>query len=171
MFVRKAVLIAAILGSTVVIPASAEDGVGVATSFAGVVTSASALAPTTGAHVGSEEVAGQCEFFGFTRGAGFQYTFAGKAVSASTSTDQPTYTEITCTLTSPWRPGDTVGTQSASCNIGIGAAATACANLDGVTPIWPARPVQICVDGYAHFGPVTVKTKTIPHAGKDTAII
>jgi hypothetical protein len=170
MFGRRILLVAAMLGLAVgaTAPAYAEEGLGVGTQFAGNVVATTFDPGSTTASPSNQWVSGDCNFEGATRGSGIEYVFGGHAVASSRDTDQPQYTELTCTISSLQGPGDPVPTQSMSVNIGFGGAASVAA---GQTPVWPLRAVKICISGYAIFGPVTTVRVDIQTSCKTSALV
>ena len=166
MSVRKSLVIAASALAAVAfaMPAQAEEGVGVSTTFAGEIISMSEdINPTSENTIGDEQVAGRCTFTGQTSlsGATMQYEFAGEAVATSTSQSQPEVTAIKCTLVSPAqgipgeRPTLTFDSPDIACP-GF-ACATGQVQISG----WPVRPVKACITGFAVFGPTPVVQRDI----------
>ena len=169
--VRARGLLAALAAFAVCVPAHAggDEGIGVNTRFAGSVAGTSwEISAEVFVHT-DERVTGECTYTGQTTTDGLmQYEFAGTAHATSTSTSQPEVTDVTCTLTSPAQglPGE-LPTQTASfevlCPLGN------CGTASTVTG-WPVRPVVVCVDGYALFGPTPVLRRDITHACKTSTI-
>ena len=153
MSVRQSLFAAAsaLAAAAFAMPAHAANGIGVSTTFGGQVISTSEPG-------GEEFVAGRCTTSGQTSltGATMQYEYGGEAVATSTSQSQPEVVAIQCTLVSPpqgipgERPTLTATTPSVACPGAV------CAT--GSVPVtgWPVRPVQICITGFAVFGPTPV---------------
>jgi hypothetical protein len=145
MSVRRALFAAVTFAVSVAMPAAATSGPGVNTPFAGFVTSSTPPDDRQG-------VAGWCAYAGMPDASGgITYHVSGGAQAYSTTTNQPTYTELTCTLIS--------ATQHATFTLGFGMSTVV---LAGTAYFWPVSPVQICIDGFAHFGPVTPVTRVLP---------
>lgn len=171
MSIRKTLAVLAVVMTTVV-PAQADEGLGVATQFAGsIVSSSEALLPGSSDSLGSEQVTGQCTYAGQTTltGGQMQYEYGGEAVATSTSLSQPELTVIKCTLISPKQglPGEQ-DTLTASFG-DVACPGGACASA-GLVVGWPVRPVKVCISGYAIFGPTPVVTKTIAPACKTSTL-
>ena len=158
MSVRKSLVAAAsaLAALAFAMPAEAEEGFGVTSAFAGMISSTSGAAA-------EEFLAGRCSYTGqpSLTGANMQYEFGGEAASSSTSQSQPEVTAIQCRLVSPAqgipgeRPTLTADTPSVACPGAV------CAT--GGVPVsgWPVRPVGICITGFAVFGPTPVVQKDI----------
>ena len=175
MSVRKSLVVAASALAAVAfaMPAHAEEGIGVSTTFAGLIISMSEdLTPNSENTVGAEQVAGWCRVTGQTslNGATMRYEFGGEAVASSTSQSQPEVTSIQCELISPAQgiPGErpTLSAKSPSaacpgpvCNTGsveTHCPGPVCVSGDVVVSGWPVRPVKACITGFAVFGPTPV---------------
>ena len=167
--VRRALAVT-VVALSLAIPAHADEGLGVSTQLAGVVVSTSeALVGPSANGIGAEQVAGQCTYTGQTTPNGrMQYQYGGEAVASSTSPSQPQLTDVKCTLTSPAQgvPGE-LPTQTTSFEAAC--PLVACVSA-GIVTGWPVRPVQVCIDGYAIFGPTPVRTASIIHACKTSTI-
>ena len=170
MSIRKTLAVLAVVVTTVV-PAQADEGLGVATQFAGsIVSSSEALPAGSSDSLGSEQVTGQCTYAGQTTltGGQMQYEYGGEAVATSTSVSQPELTVVKCTLISAAQglPGEQ-GTLTDSFEVACPGPACATAKVVGG---WPVRPVKVCVSGYAIFGPAPVVTKNITPACKTSTL-
>lgn len=99
----------------------------------------------------ADTVSGQCTYAGYSQLSGhFTYVWGGAVVTTSTDTrGQAVTTYLTCTLVSPTQglPGEEPARSESSSNY---CAASACATTSS-SANWPARPVQICISGYAVF--------------------
>ena len=159
MSVRKALLAVAALGLIAsAVPATAEEGLGVATQFAGeIVATTESLTTARGdsSHIGTTELAGKCAYVGVTTLTGqIQFAFGGATESYSTipASVQPIGTRATCTLISDQQPiPGSPPTVSMVTDIRMSGAAAA--TPPALTPPWPLRPVRICVSGDAQYGP------------------
>lgn len=166
MSVRKVIAAVAVVASFAV-PAYAEEGIGVNVQFAGSVFSSSEdVTARNKNNPGAEQVNGECYYYGhLTPQGAMQYEFGGQAVATSTSQSQPELVVLECTLVSPAqglageRPTLTVKAGP------IGCPGAACV-IGGTVAGWPVRPVYVCIDGSATFGPFPVVEKQIKHACK-----
>lgn len=175
MFLRKLLASVAVLLTTLTLaaPASADDEIGVNTEFGGFVFSSSGGIPPNSlsldVYVVTKGVVGSCHYVGVTNvSGGINYTFFGQAHSWSADVNQPELTDIKCTLISPAQglPGEPA-TLTASCEAALPGPVAACV---GTATNWPLRPVKICVDGYAIFGPFPVETRYITHRCKSASL-
>jgi hypothetical protein len=163
------ILATAAVALSFAVPAHADEPIGIATQFGGVVVSSSEV--TVDIHVDGdvEAVSGACTYAGQTTPDGLmQYEYGGWAASSSTSLSQPELTDVQCSLSSPAQglPGE-LPTQTVSFEVACPLYTCATASL---VPAWPVRPVVVCVDGYTVFGPTPVKTVSIIHACKTSTV-
>lgn len=159
----RRVVVAAVAVLAIAAPAYADDyHLGLSADYVGTVLSASVDVTVDVSLPGRQSVGAQCTFYGQTGlHGGFDFQYAGEAVSNSTSVIQPMLTDVKCTLTSPTQglPGEEPE-QSASFEVAC--PLYACATASAVST-WPQRPVVVCVDGYAIFGPTPVVRKDVVH--------
>lgn len=166
MRIKTPVIVAATAALAFALPAHADEGLGVRTQFGSITSSSDGLTtlPTT-----PEWVAGLCHYIGTANLSGsLDFQYGGEALAGSTTTNQPLITSITCTLTSPslGLPGE-VPTKTSSWRVNC-LVGGPCVGATSVSA-WPARPVLICVDGYAYFGG-TAGTIDIVHACKGATL-
>jgi hypothetical protein len=178
---RLAVACAVLIGALPFVPALAENGTCYTdpdraicvynTEYEGMVASTSdQVFGSRSASVSAEQVAGLCSYTGQpTVSGGVQYQLSGSAAASSTSQAQPEFTDVKCTLTSPAQglPGE-MPTQTTSFETAC--PLSACASATTVSG-WPPRPVVVCVDGYAIFGPTPVIGRDIRHACVTSATV
>lgn len=103
-------------------------------------------------------VLARCHYAGVTTVAGqFEFVYAGGVAAASTDTDQPYVTSITCRMVSPEQPGfpgTTVSDESTQECTGA-----VCATAGTAGP-WPVRPPLICWSASVTYYP-SLATETI----------
>ena len=123
------------------------------------------------ANVGTEEVTGKCTYAAVTMAeppdAWFTFVVAGFALGYSTTANQPYVTSVTCTLVSPTQPGVPGSPPTTSFSTTYTCPGAVCATPPGgaVSDRFPVRPAQICISGYALFGPDLLRRNITPACG------
>jgi len=166
----RKVVAAAVVALAYAAPAYADDyHAGVSFDYVGTVFSASADVTVDVHTPGNQNVGAHCTFYGQTGlNGGFDFQYAGEAVSTSTSVIQPMLTDVKCTLISPAQGlPDEQPTLTASFEVAC--PLYACATASTVST-WPQRPVIVCVDGYGIFGPTPVVRKDVVHQCVDKTL-